>query len=127
MLYEALQRLDALMAIGEKRREAKAQAAARGEPTFPFSDGRIHSYHTRETYQDVVMRFLKWCRAHFGLNRLADIDVCADELVCAYLEERIAQKYSPWTLATERSALRLFFGQRELAAEILFPARKTSA
>jgi hypothetical protein len=73
------------------------------------------------------MRFLRWCRASFGLNRLSDIDVCAEELTCTYLEERIARRYSPWTLATERSALRLFFGQRNLAASIVLPARTTSA
>jgi integrase len=126
MLYEALERLDALMAIGEKRRAAKAQAAARGEATFPFSDGRIHSFQTRKTYQDAIMRFLRWCRASFGLNRLADIDVCAEELACAYLEERIARRYSPWTLSTERSALRLFFQERTLAESVELPQRRSA-
>ncbi|WP_236065201.1 tyrosine-type recombinase/integrase [Reticulibacter mediterranei] len=126
MLYEALERLDALMAIGEKRREAKAQAAARGEATFAFSDQRIHSYQSRTTYQDVVMRFLRWCRASFGLNRLTDIDLCAEELTCAYLEERMRQGYSPWTLATERSALRLFFQERTLAESVSLPKRHSS-
>lgn len=108
MLYEALERLDRLMAIGEKRGRAKKEARARGEPTFAFTDQRIHSYQTRATYQSVIMRFLKWCRARFGLRRLSDIDICAEELACTYLEEHVALHYSAWTLQTERSALRLF-------------------
>jgi integrase len=127
MLYEAVERLDALMAIGEKRGRAKAEARARGEQTFSFTDQRIHSFQTRSTYQDVIMRFLKWCRVHFGLNRLADIDVCADELSCAYLEERITQQYSAWTLRTERAALRLFFQRRDLAASVVLPPRHLNA
>lgn len=72
------------------------------------------------------MRFLKWCRARFGLRRLSEVDACAEELACAYLEERVAAHYSPWTLATERSALRLFFRQRNLAASVVLPARSTA-
>src|SRR6266487_1348097 len=45
--YIAVQRLDKLMAIGQKRSEAKAQAQARGESLFAFSDGKIHSFETR--------------------------------------------------------------------------------
>jgi hypothetical protein len=68
--YAAIQRLDGLMAIGAKRSEAKAEAAARGESLFAFSDGLIHSYEARENYQKVVMRFLNWCRDHYELRDL---------------------------------------------------------
>jgi integrase len=124
MLYEALERLDTLMAIGEKRAQAKAEAKRRGEPTFTFTDQRIHSYQTRTTYQDVIMRFLQWCRATYGLSRLETIDERADELSSLYLTERVRQQYSAWTLRTERSALRMFFQRRDLAAGVALPPRK---
>ncbi|GHO79247.1 hypothetical protein KSD_70180 [Ktedonobacter sp. SOSP1-85] len=83
LLYEALQRLDGLMALGQSRADAKAQARAQGEHFWSFSDGKMHSYQTRATYQDMVMRFLRWCRANYGTKRLVDVDQRADELASA--------------------------------------------
>jgi hypothetical protein len=94
MIFEAIERLDGLMAIGDKRSEAKAEAQARGEAFFAFSDHKIRSYETRTGYQAVVMRFLHWCRAHYGLNRLAQVDTRADELASAYLIERMEEEKS---------------------------------
>lgn len=45
--YTALKRLDRLMADGQKRSEAKAQAAVRSEATFAFTDSKMHSFQTR--------------------------------------------------------------------------------
>lgn len=123
LLYEAIQRLDGLMALGQSRADAKAQARARGEHFWSFSDGKIHSYQTRATYQDMVMRFLRWCRATHGTKRLAEVDQRADELASAYLRLRVQEGYSPWTLPTERSALRLFFGSPLLAEQVPLPTR----
>jgi len=113
------------MAIGEKRSEAKAEAARRGESTFAFSDGKIHSYDSREIYQKVVMWFLNWCRDHHNLRDLDKIDEQADELASLYLVDRMGQPdISAWTLYTERSALRIFFQDRELTDCITLPQRK---
>lgn len=60
--YAAVQRLDALMASGEKRGVAKAEARARGESLFGWTDNRIHAFETRHNYQKIVMRFIDWCR-----------------------------------------------------------------
>jgi hypothetical protein len=123
--YAAIQRLDALMAIGEKRSEAKAEAAARGESTFAFSDGLIRSYATRDTYQKVVMWFIDWCRDTQQVRDLDKIDEQADELASLYLVDRMNQpNISAWTLHTERSALRIFFQDRDLADCIDLPERK---
>ncbi|GHO77005.1 hypothetical protein KSD_47760 [Ktedonobacter sp. SOSP1-85] len=127
LIYEAIQRLNQLMAPGEKRSEAKAQARARGETFWSFSDGKMHAYQTRETYQALIMRFLHWCRDVHGLKRLAEVDARADELVISYLSERKAQGYSPWTLTTERSAFRLFFGSGTLAKQLELPPRHREA
>jgi integrase family protein with SAM-like domain len=124
IIYAALERLDVLMAPGEKRSEAKAVARQAGQAHWTFTDGKMHAYQTRTTYQQQVMHFIQWCRAEYGMTRLDQLDACADELASCYLSERIAQGYSAWTLQTERSALRLFFANRQLAAEVVLPQRK---
>lgn len=124
ILYAALERLDALMAPGEKRSEAKAAARRAGETSWAFTDGKIHSYQTRTNYQKQVMRFIQWCRAEYHMTRLEQLDARADALASQYLFEHIQQGYSAWTLQTERSALRLFFSDRQLAASVHLPPRK---
>ena len=122
--YVAVQRLNALMADGTKRADAKADARQRGESLFGFTDQRIHSYESRNNYQKVVMRFLDWCRQEYDLHDAEKIDAMADELASVYFRERIVAGYSAWTLQTERSALRMYFQNRNLAASIDFPRRK---
>ena len=122
--YAAIQRLNRLMAIGESRAEAKAEARARGESLFAFSDGKIHAYESRENYQRIVMRFIDWCRDEHQVRALSAIDEQADDLASLYLLERIAQGKSAWTLSTERSALRLFFQDRLLADNVELPTRR---
>jgi integrase len=111
------------MAVGEKRSEAKAEARARGESLFAFSDGKIHSFEARENYQKIVMRFIDWCRDNHQVRDLDKIDEQADELASLYLLERIDADYSAWTLQTDRSALRLFFQDRELTDCVTLPRR----
>lgn len=122
--YAAVQRLNRLMAIGESRAEAKAEARARGESLFAFSDGRIHAYESRENYQKIIMRFIAWCREQHQVRALSAIDEQADELASLYLLERIDQRKSAWTLQTERSALRLFFQDRALTDSVELPTRR---
>ena len=112
------------MANGKKRSEAKADARARGEALFAFTDQRIHAFESRNNYQKIVMRFLDWCRMQHDLRDPAQIDAQADELACLYFTERIAKGYSAWTLTTERSALRMYFQNRQLAQSVVFPKRK---
>jgi hypothetical protein len=122
--YAALERLDRLMATGQKRSEAKARARLRGESLFAFTDQRIHAFESRNNYQKIMMRFLNWCRDHYELRDLAHIETRADELASLYLAERIALNYSAWTLQTERSALRMFFQNRHLADMVELPKRR---
>ncbi len=112
------------MADGQKRSQAKAEAKARGESTFAFSDGKIHAFETRNNYQKKTMRFIDWCRQEHGVRDLDHIRQRADELASLYFTQRIAKGYSAWTLTTERSALRMFFGDRHLAERVEFPKRK---
>ncbi|HJT55257.1 MAG TPA: site-specific integrase [Ktedonobacteraceae bacterium] len=122
--YVAVQRLNALMAPGKKRSEAKAEARQRGESLFAFTDQRVHAFETRTNYQKSVMRFLEWCRQEHNVRDPAQIDERADELSSLYLSERVESGYSAWTLQTERSALRMFFQKRDLAQEVELPQRR---
>jgi hypothetical protein len=128
IIRAAIERLDEKMAIGESRRDAKITARQKhyeqtGEHQWSVSTGKIHSYVTRKVYQQHVLRFLNWCRDTYQLNRLEHADTRADELVSAYLQERIEEGRSPYTLLAERSALRLFFGDRTLAQSVVLPKR----
>jgi integrase len=122
--YAAVQQLDSLMANGQKRSEAKAKAKERGEPLFAFTDGKIHAFETRNNYQKIIMRFIDWCRDEHNIGNPDRLYERADELASLYLSERMVRGYSAWTLQTERSALRTFFENRNLAAEVTLPRRK---
>jgi integrase len=112
------------MADGMSRNEAKNEARQQGVSVFAFSDGKIRAFETRKNYQKIVMRFLNWCRETQHIQKPDDIDVLSDELVSLYLLRKMEQGYSAWTLKTERSALRLYFGDRSLAEEVDLPKRR---
>jgi integrase len=123
IVKEVIDRLDSLMAIQQSRGKAKEIATAAGESTWAFSTGRIHSFKSRTTYQGHVVRFVRWARATHQIKNLAQLDPQAEALATEWLEQRLAEHKSPYTLQAERAALRLFFGQRDLAASIALPRR----
>ena len=123
IIRAAIDRLDGLMAIGESRREAKRARRAAGERVWAFSTGKIHSFKTRSVYQEHILRFINWCRDTHQIRRLENLDTRADELACQYLTEQIQAHKSPYTLQVERSAFRLFFGNRCLAQSVTLPRR----
>jgi integrase len=92
--------------------------------TWSVSTGKIHSYKTRATYQEQTIRFAKWVRQHHQIISLAQLDPRADELATAYLQQQAASGKSPYTLQTERAALRLFFDNHALAATVMIPRRE---
>ena len=136
IIRQVLDRFDSVMAIGESRHVAKltARAVVSSGSTSPerrwsISDGRIHSFATRKTYQAAVLRLVtayrQDCARHGQTVRtLAELDAHADELVAQYLNRRVGEGKSAWTLKMERSAFRLFFGRPDLAADLPLPARR---
>ncbi len=106
------------------RRQAKDAAKARGESLISWTDGKIRAFETREGYQKIVMRFVTWCQHTWDLHDPDVIELFANRLVTAYLRQRLEEGKSAWTLKTERSALRLFFGDRTLAKDLELPARR---
>lgn len=123
IIKAAIDRLEGLMAIGESRREAKQAVRASGEQVWAFSTGRIHSFKTRSVYQEQILRFINWCRENYQIKSLEELDTRADELTSQYLNEQMQANKSPYTLQVDRSALRLFFGNRFLAQSVTLPRR----
>ncbi len=123
IVREALDRLDDKMAIGHSRREAKIAMREESGPAWSVSTGQIHSFKTRGTYQEHIIRFVKWARATHHLIRLSQLDLCANDLATAYLQQRLTDGKSPYTLQAERAALRLFFANPALAATVPIPRR----
>jgi integrase len=123
LIHAAIQRLDTKMAIGESRFAAKVAARAVDPALWSFSSGCIHSYGTRSSYQQHVLAFMNWCRATQGMRVLEHVDARSNELAVQYLSERMSRGQSAYTLQAIRSALRLFFDDRSLAADLPLPRR----
>jgi integrase len=127
IIRQAIERFDSLMAIGESRFEAKQsarkEAEARGEHLWTFTTGKIHSHKTRTTYQEHTLRFVNWARETEGIKTLEELDARADELASRWLLLEIEAQKSAYTLQMERSALRMFFSDRDLAGSLLLPKR----
>jgi integrase len=119
-----LDRLEDKMAIHQSRGKAKDAARESGERLWAFSTGRIHSFKTRSTYQEHILKFVTWARATHHVKSLErDLDPRADELATEWLQQRLAESKSPYTLQVQRAALRLFFDNRQLAATVPIPRR----
>ena len=123
MVKEIIDRLDEKMAIGQSRREAKQAARASGEHVWTYSTEHIHSFKTRSTYQGHLVRFARWARATYQIKSLAELEARAHELASAFIQKRLAEGKSPYTLQAERAALRLLFGDRTLAQDVALPRR----
>ncbi len=124
IVRQALDRLDDKMAIHQSRREAKQAIREEQGATWSVSTGRIHSFKTRSSYQEHVVRFIKWARETHHTISLEQLDPRAGELATAYLQQRLAESKSPYTLQAERAALRLFFDNRALADSVDIPRRE---
>lgn len=124
IVRQAIDRLDTKMAINQSRGEAKRAIREEQGAIWSVSTGRIHSFKTRSTYQEHVIRFVKWARAVHHVISLLQLDPRADELATAYLQQHLTEDKSPYTLQAERAALRLFFDNRALASTIVIPRRE---
>ena len=114
------------MAIGQSRRDAKQALREEKGPAWSVSTGKIHSFKTRSVYQEHAIRFVKWTRDAHKIIDLKDLDPRANELTREYLQQHMTEGRSPYTLQAERSALRMFFDNRALAADLTLPLRQRS-
>jgi integrase len=123
IVKETIDRLEEKMAIGQSRRQAKQALRASGVHVWTHSTELIHSFKTRSVYQGHIVRFVTWARSTHQIQSLAQLDPRSNELASAYLQKRLDEGKSPYTLQAERAALRLFFGNRALARNIAIPRR----
>jgi integrase len=125
IIYAAIERFDQLMAIGKSRHVAKqAIRDATDEQKWTLSSGKIHSHVTRKVYQQHTLAFINWARAQHKITRLEHLDARADDLASQYLAEQLAAGKSAYTVQAQRSALRMFFGNREVAASVGITTRR---
>jgi integrase len=124
LIKEIVERLDSLMAIGESRGKAKDEASAAGKETWAFSTGKIHSYKTRQVYQEHALRFGRWARDTYGIKQFVSLEARADEVASTYLRKNLEEQKSAYTLQTIRAALRMLFGNRQLAESVALPKRR---
>lgn len=123
MIKEIIDRLDEKMAIGQSRREAKQATRASGEHIWTYSTEHIHSFKTRSIYQGHLVRFARWVRSTYQIKCLAELEARTPELASAYVQQRMMEGKSPYTLQAERASLRLLFGDRTLAQNVKLPRR----
>ncbi len=125
IVKETIDRLEEKMAIGQSRYVAKKALREQGK-VWSVSDGKIHSFKTRSTYQEHSIRFVKWAREAYHVVQLAQLDPRAGELVSEYLQLHIQEGKSPYTLQAERAALRMLFDDRALGSSVKLPVRARS-
>lgn len=118
-----MDRLDERMALEQSRGKAKEVARAAGKTTWAFTTGKIHSYKTRAVYQEHALTFANWVRDAYGIKRIEDLEARVHELTREFLQARLDEGKSPYTLQVVRSALRMLFGDRTLMQEIQLPKR----
>lgn len=101
------------MAFGESKHLDKIEQ----ETTFGKSTYKIYSFSTYDTYNKVGREYGKWL-AEKGVRygKLADTEQYARE----YIETRLAEGKSVYTLKMERSALGMIYGHN---IEVLLPVR----
>jgi integrase len=88
---------------------------------------RISSRSQMERFTPTRLeRSIKPSRCAFSVRRsgLSRVDEQANELISAFLIERLSPGKSAWTIKTERSALHRFFQSRDLAAHVALPKRR---
>ena len=123
LIKALLDRMDDLMALNESRGAAKEAARVEGKTPWAFTTGKMHSYKTRQVYQEHVLNFARWVRETYGLKRLDEVDARAHELTSAFLQARLDEGKSAYTLQTIRAALRLVFSDRTLMQDVPLPER----
>lgn len=95
---QAYEKLTKMLAFGESKRDAMAAETAAD---------KIFSYNTYKTYWKHTKYFIKWVqKAHPEVTTLKK----AKKLVPEFLQMRVDQELSAWTIHTEEAALNKLYG-----------------
>lgn len=112
--YQVQEALKSQIRFGESKHRAKLDR----EPGQRAPLG-VFSYSTHDTYVKRGESFLRWARETHGEKWLAGAEQYASE----YLQQRINQGDSAWTLQQERAALRKIYRNQDLATNVQLPER----
>lgn len=124
LFHQLLTALREQQRFGESKHEAKRleirRAHAWGRSGFGVAPRGIFSISTFASYRQTCHEFAVWCREHGNPKWMED----AYDLVPVYIQHRINQGCSAWTVQKDRSALRKVFRDPNLASEIQLPRRR---
>lgn len=123
IVYQVMQRLEQLYAVGVSKHEAKMSwreyCRANGLPWNPAYSPRIHSLNTFKQYKKVSLRFANWARKEKGCRDL--------EEARQYVEEYLTRsKMSPWSVRKEMAALAKLYGCSSRDFQVEVPRRSRS-
>lgn len=97
---QAYDRLTAMLAFGDSRRADKDEDPG-------ISTDKIYSFATYKTYWKHIKYFIKWVKEkHPEVTTLKK----AKKLVPEWLQSRVDEKLSAWTIQTEAAALNKLYG-----------------
>lgn len=103
LTYQIQKNLESKLAIGESKFDDKHQRTADGRR---LSDLKIYSYDTLRTYQKHCNYFASWTKSEYGCKTLDDARHHVDD----WLQHRIDQGLSAYTIKMEASALAKLYG-----------------
>jgi integrase len=124
LFHQLLTSLRDQQRFGESKHAAKEiaidKAHAEGRTGFGVAPEGVFSVDTFAGYRQVAHEFASWGKENGNLHTMQEASVYVGQ----YLQERIDQGKSAWTIQKDRSALRKIFRDPELAWEIEVPKRK---
>ena len=124
LFHQLLSSLRDQQKFGKSKHQAKKIAIARahteGRSGFGVPPIGVFSINTFAAYRRVAREFSNWCKGNTKARTMEE----ARFYTGFYLQERIDQGKSAWTIQRDRSALRKIFQDPELCWEIVVPRRK---
>lgn len=116
MKWQVQQLLISKLCIGQSRYEAKKEAKKIGKRT---PDG-IYSWETFNTYKKHCIYFAEWCKKTYGCKTIEE----AKKYIQDYINYRIDNKISAWTIKMEASAIAKMYGSSTSGLKLITPERK---
>lgn len=113
IIRETQERLESMQAYGTKKHEDKK--LNNGKP----AKDKIYGYSTMKAYMDSCMGFARWARSERGCKNLDQAQQYAGE----YLQTRINNGYSAWTVQRDACALSKLYQCRTPDFGIELPKR----
>lgn len=96
--------LKSKIAYGESKHEAKKELGF-GQSTY-----KIYSYSTYTTYEKECLKFGEWVKTEKGINSIKNVDDIK-QYTQEYLQERLDNGCSVWTVKMEKSALSMLYSE----------------